>query len=301
MSRPPPPTCKTWNWPSYNQALKRRGSLTIRFDPAMTWEAAPSGKRGRPSDYSDAAIQTCLTMKVLFGMALRQTTGFVESLLRLTGSSTTLLREETRGTEGGRRRDHLRSLAQRVEVADDATRIMGSKPDPPSTLIAGQVRQSAPAGVPRRVPEWQRGRDCGPTFSGHEGSLLGFLPEELEGLFILTGEAAHPYRGQQVEICRIVSRVVGQRDVGQWPEGNVDEGEIGFAEGVGVQNTNEFWQGVAPRVVHRQQDDWGATKIRFRKLEWGRVGRAVSFKLVFFLQFGFFIEQGNRKVDVITR
>ena len=29
------------------------------------------------------AIQTCLTMKVLFGMALRQTTGFVESLLRL--------------------------------------------------------------------------------------------------------------------------------------------------------------------------------------------------------------------------
>jgi hypothetical protein len=50
----------------------------------MTWEAAPTGKRGRQPDYSDAAIQTCLTMKVLFGMALRQTTGFVESLLRLT-------------------------------------------------------------------------------------------------------------------------------------------------------------------------------------------------------------------------
>ena len=30
-----------------------------------------------------AAIQTCLSMKVLFGMAFRQTTGFVESLLRL--------------------------------------------------------------------------------------------------------------------------------------------------------------------------------------------------------------------------
>jgi len=50
----------------------------------MTWEAAPTGKRGRQPDYSDAAIQTCLTMKVLFGMALRQTTGFVESLLGLT-------------------------------------------------------------------------------------------------------------------------------------------------------------------------------------------------------------------------
>jgi hypothetical protein len=29
------------------------------------------------------AIQTCLTVKVLFGMALRQTTGLVESLLWL--------------------------------------------------------------------------------------------------------------------------------------------------------------------------------------------------------------------------
>lgn len=44
-----------------------------------------TGKRGRQSTYSDAAVQTCLTMKVLFGMALRQTTGFVESLLKLVG------------------------------------------------------------------------------------------------------------------------------------------------------------------------------------------------------------------------
>jgi hypothetical protein len=78
-----PPAYKSRNWPAYNESLKRRGSLTIWFDPAMTWEAAPTGKRGRPPDYSDAAIQTCLTMKVLFGMALRQTTGFVESLLQL--------------------------------------------------------------------------------------------------------------------------------------------------------------------------------------------------------------------------
>jgi hypothetical protein len=85
MSRPTPAAYKTRNWPAYNEALKRRGSLTIWFDPAMTWEAAPTGKRGRQPDYSDAAIQTCLTMKVLFGMALRQTTGFVESLLRLIG------------------------------------------------------------------------------------------------------------------------------------------------------------------------------------------------------------------------
>lgn len=85
MSRPTLPAYKTRNWPAYNKALKRRGSLTIWFDPDMTWDAAPTGKRGRQPVYSDAAVQTCLTMKVLFGMALRQTTGFVESLLGLIG------------------------------------------------------------------------------------------------------------------------------------------------------------------------------------------------------------------------
>ena len=51
----------------------------------MAWAAKPTGKRGRQPLYSDAAVQTCLTMKLLFGMALRQTTGFVESLLYLIG------------------------------------------------------------------------------------------------------------------------------------------------------------------------------------------------------------------------
>ena len=85
MSRPLSPTYRTRNWPAYNESLKRRGSLRIWFDPEMSWDAAPTGRRGRQQTYSDAAIQTCLSMKVLFGMALRQTTGFVESLLRLVG------------------------------------------------------------------------------------------------------------------------------------------------------------------------------------------------------------------------
>lgn len=46
---------------------------------------APSGRRGRQQAYWDAAIQACLTLKVLFGLPLRQTTGFVASLLKLVG------------------------------------------------------------------------------------------------------------------------------------------------------------------------------------------------------------------------
>ena len=84
-SRPTPPSYKTRNWPDYNAALKKRGSLTIWFDPNMVWTPPPSGKRGRQQSYSDAAIQVCLTIKSLFGWTLRQTTGFVESLLQLIG------------------------------------------------------------------------------------------------------------------------------------------------------------------------------------------------------------------------
>lgn len=85
MSRPNTPNCKTLNWPACNDALKRCGSLTIRFDPGMAWSAKPIGKRRRQPLYGDAAFQTGLTMNVLFGMALRQTTRFVECLMQLVG------------------------------------------------------------------------------------------------------------------------------------------------------------------------------------------------------------------------
>ena len=85
MSSWTPTTYKTRNWAEYNQFLKQRGSLSIWFDSEMTWEAAASGWRGRQQTYSDAAIQACLTLKVLFGLPLRQTTGFVESLLKRVG------------------------------------------------------------------------------------------------------------------------------------------------------------------------------------------------------------------------
>lgn len=49
----------------------------------MRWHAVPEGRRGRVQIFSDAAIQFCLTIKGLFGLALRQAIGFVESLLRL--------------------------------------------------------------------------------------------------------------------------------------------------------------------------------------------------------------------------
>lgn len=75
----------TTNWSDHNAALRQRGSLSVWFDPDTVWHAGKTGKRGRPETFSDAAVRVCLTLKVLFGLPLRQTVGLVESLIRMAG------------------------------------------------------------------------------------------------------------------------------------------------------------------------------------------------------------------------
>ncbi len=85
MPKPLSPRYRTTNWSDYNAALRQRGLLSVWFDPSMVWHAGKTGKRGRPETFSDAAVQVCLTLKVLFGLPLRQTVGLVESLIRMAG------------------------------------------------------------------------------------------------------------------------------------------------------------------------------------------------------------------------
>jgi site-specific DNA recombinase len=59
-------------------------------------------------------------------------------------------------TESGRyRRDHLRALAQRVEVDAKEIRIMGSKSVLLRTLVAASSAKTAGFGVPSFVPKWR--------------------------------------------------------------------------------------------------------------------------------------------------
>ncbi len=83
MSKPTHARYRTTNWSSYTAALRKRGSLLIWLDKEMAWLAPPETKPGRPAVFSDAAIQFCLTIKVLFKLPLRQTTRMVASLLKL--------------------------------------------------------------------------------------------------------------------------------------------------------------------------------------------------------------------------
>ena len=67
-------------------------------------------------------------------------------------------RDRIRLEGGGYRRDHLRALAQRVEVAEGEVRIMGSKSRLLQTLVAGSGVNS----VPTQGLKWRRGRDSNP-------------------------------------------------------------------------------------------------------------------------------------------
>jgi len=58
------------NWAEYDRALVRRGDITlwISEDPIESWKPAPSGGRGGQRKFSDLAIETALTLRLLFSL-----------------------------------------------------------------------------------------------------------------------------------------------------------------------------------------------------------------------------------------
>jgi Transposase DDE domain len=79
------PRYRVTNWPEYDAALRRRGSLTVWFtDEAIAaWRAEPRTTPGGQPYYSALAITTALTMRAVFHLALRQTEGLIGSVIAL--------------------------------------------------------------------------------------------------------------------------------------------------------------------------------------------------------------------------
>lgn len=76
------------NWPDYNKALVRRGSLTlwVGADALEAWhEHERSGRRGSPRTYSAAAILTMAMLAEVYGLPLRATRGLLVSVFELLG------------------------------------------------------------------------------------------------------------------------------------------------------------------------------------------------------------------------
>jgi len=73
------------NWREYDAALRDRGSLTIWFTPEAIagWRAQPRTTPGGQRHYSDLAIETALTLRAVFRMALRQSEGLIGSIMKM--------------------------------------------------------------------------------------------------------------------------------------------------------------------------------------------------------------------------
>ena len=70
------------NWAAYNQALVRRGDVTLWLssEAIAAWTPRRSGRRGGQRRYSDLAIETALTLRLLYHLPLRQAEGFLHAL-----------------------------------------------------------------------------------------------------------------------------------------------------------------------------------------------------------------------------
>ena len=73
------------NWPDYDATLVRRGELTVWLteEAIASWYAPATGERGGQPIYSAIAIDTALTLRLVFHQPLRQTEGLLRSIAAL--------------------------------------------------------------------------------------------------------------------------------------------------------------------------------------------------------------------------
>lgn len=128
LTAPVKDTYKLKNWSSYNKSLCQRGQITLWIEDSVLREwrdIDPSKKVVGEQLYPNSVVQCCLILGYQYGQKLRQTTGFVESLLSLMGKSdyaipdyTTLSRRQSclpiELTQRWERRD-------KVDIAIDST------------------------------------------------------------------------------------------------------------------------------------------------------------------------------------
>ena len=76
---------KVNNWKEYEQSLCNRGSLTLWISPSVikSWKPRTTKRRGRQQRFSDGAIETILSLRLIFHLPLRLTESFVTSIIQL--------------------------------------------------------------------------------------------------------------------------------------------------------------------------------------------------------------------------
>ena len=98
-------TYRVGNWAEYDRALVRRGDVTLWLTPdaIATWAAAGVGRRSGQLQSSDLAIETALTLRLIFHVPLRQTEGFLTSIFGRLGGDLTAPDPTTLSRRGWRK------------------------------------------------------------------------------------------------------------------------------------------------------------------------------------------------------
>jgi hypothetical protein len=79
---------KLTNWKAYNRSLRQRGQISLWVDDSLLrqWkQIKPEEKVVGEKTYPDSIILACLILGMQYRQPLRQTTGFVSSLLKMMG------------------------------------------------------------------------------------------------------------------------------------------------------------------------------------------------------------------------
>ena len=121
--------CKYYvpNWPEYNRALKRRGSLTLWIEEdALTSEAVLGKKKsGGQQVYSDRLIEMIFQLKAVYGLTLRSVEGFTQSILQIMGYEDIACPDYTTLSRRGRalkiKTKNLSANRDNIEIAIDST------------------------------------------------------------------------------------------------------------------------------------------------------------------------------------
>ena len=110
------------NWREYETALCKRGELTLWFSEEAIegWHAPASSKPGGQRIYSDLAIETALTVRAVYRLGLRQTEGFLRSVLALLALNVRIPDHSTLS----RRSKHLDNIRACVSTANGPVHVL---------------------------------------------------------------------------------------------------------------------------------------------------------------------------------
>ena len=182
------------NWPAYNRALVRRGDVTVWLssEAIAAWPARRSGRRGGPRRYSDLAIETALTLRLVYHLPLRQAEGFLYALfgmmrLDLSAPDSTTL---------SRRRQHVTRRLRLVPTDEDLHLVLDST----GLSLVGEGEWAAATHGGRGRRGWRKlhlGVDQSGVIRVHT-------------LTEATGDDATTGRGTEVDLaCNVLNQMTG--------------------------------------------------------------------------------------------